>query len=136
MAEQETNVYSFTTTEQDAYLDRVIEEASPEVDFILTTQHNTVTGERNRATLLFRRGIVCLAGLVPFDAKLTLGRTPLIDLLEKIATPDSNPYEWVELEIEADSEELDEELINLRNEIRRLTNILTGRVIRVNVESF
>jgi hypothetical protein len=133
MAEQEANVYSFTTTEQDAYLDRVIEEAQSDVNFILTTQHNTVTGERNKATLLFRKGIV---GLVLVDASLTIGRTLLVDLLDELATPDSDPDEFAELEIEADSESLDEELINLRNEIRRLTNILTGRIIRVNVESF
>jgi hypothetical protein len=133
MAEHEANVYSFTTTEQDAYLDRVIEEAQSDVNFILTTQHNTVTGERNKATLLFRKGIV---GLVIVDASLTIGRTLLVDLLVELATPDSDPDEFAELEIEADSEELDEELVNLRNEIRRLTNILTGRIIRVNVESF
>jgi hypothetical protein len=133
MAEHEANVYSFTTTEQDAYLDRVIEEAQSDVNFILTTQHNTVTGERNKATLLFRKGIV---RLVLVDASLTIGRTPLVDLLDELASPDSDPHEFAELEIEADSEELDEELVNLRNEIRRLTNILTGRIIRVYVESF
>jgi hypothetical protein len=127
------NTYSFTTTEDDAYLDRVEKEAQPDVNFILTTERSTIHGAGRITHLLFRKKVTALA-LV--DSSLTLGRAPLGDLLLELATEGSLPNEWAELSIEADEETLAEELVNLRNELGRLNNLLHGRVVRVTVESF
>jgi hypothetical protein len=134
------NTYSFTTTEDDAYLDRVEKEAQPDVNFILTTERSTIHGAGRITHLLFRKKITALALL---DSSLTLGRAPLGDLFRELATEVYLPNEWeelsnewAELSIEADEETLAEELVNLRNELGRLNNLLHGRVVRVTVESF
>jgi hypothetical protein len=134
MAHTETeNTYSFTTTADDAYLDRVEEEAQPDVNFILTTERSTIHGAGRITHLLFRKKITALSFL---DSSLTLGRAPLGDLFRELATEGYLPNDWAELSIEADEETLAEELVNLRNELGRLNNLLHGRVVRVTVESF
>jgi hypothetical protein len=127
------NTYSFTTTEADEYLNRVAEEAQPDVNFILTTERSTVKGTGVTANLLFRKKITALS---LYNNGLTLGREPLENLFVRLCVTDSQPNDWSALSIEADEETLTEELLNLRNEIGRLANILSGRTVRVNVESF
>ena len=132
----ESNVYSFTTTEDDPYLDRVLDEAEQDVDFILTTEKHTLHGDGNYATLTFRKSVASIALM---DANLTLGRRTLGEWLESIieaAERGDDTSAWAEVQINGTPEEIEEELVNLRNEINRLKNIIQGRVVRVKVESF
>ena len=54
------NVYSFTTTLSDGYLARVLEEVASDTDFVIVTEHHTLSGESEKATLAVRKTITSL----------------------------------------------------------------------------
>jgi hypothetical protein len=131
--QNEENTYGFTTTEDDGYLERVAAEAAPETNFIIVTERHTVVGEGNWSYLLARKEV--LGGIGLFLPELTLFGRELgefaLDLLE-----DYGEGEWEHFVISGDPESVTEELERVRNEVRRINNIVTGRVVRVAVESF
>ena len=130
------NVYSFTTTLSDGYLARVLEEVTADTDFVVITEHHTLSGESEKATLAVRKTITSLGYFFP---GLKLAGKPLVDwfheAIESIVD-DADTNEWSSVVLEGDSDSVAEELERIRNEVRRIKNIKDGRVVRVYVESF
>jgi hypothetical protein len=130
------NVYSFTTTLRDDYLARVLEEVAADTDFVVITEHNTLSGESEKAALAVRKTITSLGYFFP---SLKLAGKPLVDwfheAIESIVD-DADTNEWSSVVLEGDSDAVAEELERIRNEVRRIKNIKDGRVVRVYVESF
>lgn len=134
------NTYGFTTTANDEYYDRVLAEASPETNFIIATERNTVTGDGQNFVTMFVRKRVFVFGLLIPDA--TIAGTPLFELLVGAAEDyrdngsetDQVGDEWSQVVVYSD--DVPAELETLRHEIRRIDNVLNGRVLRVTVESY
>ena len=130
------NVYSFTTTLSDGYLARVLEEVASDTDFVIVTEHHTLSGESEKATLAVRKTITSLGYFFP---GLKLAGKPLVDwfheAIESIVD-DADTNEWSSVVLEGDSDAVAEELERIGNEVRRIKNIKDGRVVRVYVESF
>lgn len=132
--------YGFTTTPDDEYLSRVLDEAAPGTNVIITHDRDTSKQESDEygsiATLSVRNYVLALGLVYP---ELTLAGKPLLewllDLAEDERTVDEdlvNGWSTVTGEFEDVSEELD----STRHEVRRINNLLHGRTIRVNVESY
>jgi hypothetical protein len=135
--QNEGNVYSFTTTPQDEYILRVVEEATEDTDFIFLTERNTLLGQGRTAQIAVRMSILVIA---VFDPTLTLAGRPVEDLFVEILKDSlENPTdvgEWFVIGVNGDPADIEDELERVRNEVRRIKNIKEGRVVRVNVESF
>ncbi len=131
--------YSFTTTLQDDYILRVVEEAAEETDFIVLTERNTLFGRGNQAQIAVRKSILVAA---VFSDSLTLAGRSLGDIFADVLTEDlqlenvDEASDWFVLTVTGDPDDIDDELERIRNEVRRIKNIKEGRVVRVNVESF
>jgi len=134
------NVYGFTTVPSDEYFDRVLAEATPETNFVISTERNTVTGDGSDTIVLHvRKRIFILALAIPDD---TLVGTPLADLLDAAAEDfiqsdrdaSEEGNDWAQAIIVTN--DVERSLESLRHEIRRIDNVLNGRVVRVTVESY
>ena len=128
----EGNVYSFTTTEEDFYSKRVAEEATEDTNFIITTEKNTLSGETGAAVVLVRKSVLEIALFAP---ELTFFGKTLIEWLEGVVEA-NGPSDWAAARLTGDAEEVEATLDSVRHEIRRITNVLYGKVVRVQVESF
>jgi hypothetical protein len=131
------HVYGFTTTEDDNYLPRVVDEATPDTDFIITTERHTIFGEGTSATLLIRKTILVLALAIP---ELPLAGKTLGEWLLDTAFSDlengTESNEFTAVRVDGPSEVIAEELEQVRHEIRRIKNVKDGRLVRAKVESF
>lgn len=130
--QNEGNVYSFTTTEKDPYLERVVAEATNDTDFIVTTERDTVRGEGTTAVLLVRKDVVSVGLVFP---ELTLAGKTLGDWVEFLID-EPNDSDWAQVVITGEPEDIALDLVHIRNEIRRINNLKNGRTVRVKVESF
>ena len=140
------NVYGFTTTEDDVYLTRVVDEAAEDTDFIFTRERNTLKPNEGAGVILLVRKNILVLGLILPELPLA-GRTLaewLISTLESDAekvinegaSSDKLSNEWTGVAFEGDPEDIEDELERVGNEIRRIKNIKDGRVVRVEVASF
>jgi hypothetical protein len=144
------NTYKFATTPEDDYIPRVADEATNNTDFILTTERDVLNGEGTVAVLLVRKSALALGILLP---ELSLAGKLLGDWLVTELEADLNSIskstaasfdeylenehnEWAAVTVQGSPEDLELELETIRGEIRRIKNILNGRTVRVNVESF
>ncbi len=142
------NVYGFTTTPNDVYFDRVLAEASPETNFILSTERNTVADEGANASIVAIRknALAKAAHLIPFE---TLCERELVDIFTEVmeedvtkvlsgtvALEDINGNEFVLFQGMDDDATVTAKAETVRHEIRRIANVLANRVIRVTVESY
>ena len=129
-----SDTYTFTTTPDDNYFQRVIEEAAKDTNFILITERNTLERETPIAVLFVKKNVLAEVGMVYPELELagtTLGEWLASTFAEQTELP------WTFALFTGDNvEELHAELVRVRNEIRRINNILNGRVMRVTVESF
>lgn len=132
MSEKVDNVYSFTTTEDDVYSMRVAEEATEDTNFIITTERNTLLNAHGHAIVLVRKSALEIALVAP---ELTLTGKTLIGWLEGVVEA-NGPSDWAAAVILGDKEAIDEQLKSVRHEIRRIKNVLEGKVVKVDVESF
>ncbi len=128
----QSNVYSFTTTPHDEYLKRVLDEATEDTDFVITTERNTLFGRGTHAVVAVRKEILVVALIAP---ELPLAGRTLGEWLEASFDSDGNG-DWAGAIIQGDPDDIEVELERIRNEVRRIKNIKDGRVVRVNVETF
>jgi len=141
----DSNVYGFTTTREDNYFKRVLDEAKPEAKFILIT-HKDVQAHVKKLVLFVRKNILNIADKYP---TLTLATMPLSGWLELALTVDADWLMAVQMSdretdqlVEALSQEVDlieeaiarEEAIR-EQEFRQAKNLAEGRVVRVTVET-
>jgi hypothetical protein len=124
------DVYSFTTIPDDTYLERVIAEAKPNVNFILVTDKDTELRGATGAVLLVNVGLFALADFYP-DLVIA-GKT----LLEGRELAIQAEGEWVPVTFIGDKEAVEEKLETVRQQIRAINNKLYGRTVKVTVESF
>ncbi len=132
MSEKVDNVYSFTTTEDDVYSMRVAEEATEDTYFIITTERNSLLNAHGHAIVIVRKSALEIALVAP---ELTLAGKTLIEWLEGVVEA-NGPSDWAAAVILGDKEAIDEQLKSVRHEIRRIKNVLEGKVVKVDVESF
>jgi hypothetical protein len=130
--------YSFTTTPSDNFFRRVAEEASPTTNFIVVTERSTIYGPTPSAALLVRKDVLLLGLVLP---ELPLAGKSLGHWLEDTVKGDltngeafSNPWTYALIQSD-DIDAVDEELERIRNEARRIENIINDRTVRVTVES-
>jgi len=133
--------YGFTTDREDNFFERVVAEANPDTNFIIVTERDTIAGPVPQAAVLVRKTVLVLGLVLP---ELPLAGKTLGDWLTdavKIDLPlikdgeTVNP--WTYALIQSDNQEaVDEELERIRNEVRRIENIVNGKTVRVTVESF
>jgi len=126
------NTYGFTTTSADEYVRRVTEEASPDANFILMTDRNTVIPDQCRAILAVRKDVLLLALVMP-DAVLA-GRSLIRLLLDETTNP--TDLDWVLIKLEADEATVTREAEKARHTLARINNVANGRTVRVTVESY
>lgn len=133
------DTYGFTTTTDDRFFDRVIEEADPDTNFIIIKARNTVTGDGdNTAIILVRKAVFVLALAIP-EEKFA-GRT-LVAWVEEIVNDAADAIEseqefdlWTAVVVEGEG--VAAELDAIRHQIRRINNVLDRRIVRVEVESY
>ena len=133
--------YGFTTDREDNYFTRVVAEANPDTNFIIVTERDTIAGPVLQAAVLVRKVVLVLGLVLP---ELPLAGKTLGDWLTDAVKTDLpvildggevNP--WTYALIQSDNQEaVDEELERIRNEVRRIENIVDGKTVRVTVESF
>lgn len=132
MSKLNSDTYGFTTDTQDGYFSRVLEEASPETNFLIVTESSTLTGITGMVLFAKAEVIEKLGNVYPNErlAGVELGDWILHNLNGSFVpgyyTAVCGPF---------DREVAAEQAEALRNEINRLENILTGRILRVTVES-
>jgi hypothetical protein len=124
------DAYSFTTTPDDFYIERVLGEAKHNVNFIIVHDNDTRLPEFKGAILLVRVSVLGLAEKFP-DLKLA-GKT--LYELQDIAM--DNPDEWFPCVFVGTGELLEKKLETVRQQIRAINNKIHGRIIKVIVESF
>jgi hypothetical protein len=139
--EQMSDVYSFTTTPDDNFFRRIVQEANPKTNFIVVTERSTIYGPNPSAALLVRKDVLLLGLVLPTLplAGKTLGEW-LVDTVngDFTAGEGSSTYKspWTYALIQSDDQDaVDEELERIRNEARRIENIVNDRTVRVTVES-
>lgn len=130
----ELDKYSFTTSLEDNYLPRVIEEADKDRGVIIVRESVTVTpaesDAHSRAFVLVREDIINnLGDIVPNER---LGPYALGDFLLQSFKSSLGYYC---LKVEGTKAHVDRKVEAIRNDINRLYNVATGRVVRVTVES-
>jgi hypothetical protein len=96
------NVYSFTTTSDDEYLARVLEEVAADTDFVVITEHNTLSGESEKAALAVRKTITSLGYFFP---SLKLAGKPLVDWFHEaiesiVDDADTNEFEFESISLD------------------------------------
>jgi hypothetical protein len=129
--------YGFTTTVQDNYLPRVLDEAAEGTNFILLTDTNTINDSANLVLFASTTVVDGIGEALPNE---TLTGRPLGDFIlgklsgEVLVTEDGKYYILACFSLDRD--EAVREAEATRHEIKRLNNLLEGRVVRVTVESF
>jgi hypothetical protein len=124
------DVYSFTTTNDDAYLERVIAEAKPHVNFILVTDRDTERAGLAGSILLVNLRVFSLADKYP---DLVLAGKTLVEGREVAIKADGT---WVPVVFLGGESDVQEKLETVRQQIRAINNKLHGRTVKVTVESF
>jgi hypothetical protein len=140
------DTYGFTTDSEDTYFDRILAEASPETNIIVTTERNTVADEGNNAALVaIRKNALLQAALiVPYE---TFAGRELHDILVETIERDADEAtkageivasgtDWVIFQGTGNDAEIATHTETARHEARRIINVLNGRVVRVTVESY
>jgi hypothetical protein len=125
------DVYSFTTTPDDEYLQRVTAEAKPSVNFILSTDNNE--GAKFTTLLVRRSTLREVADKYPelSLAGKTLAEWIFYDIEELL---NGNKEEWLMTSnLQQDVSKVQEVV---RQQINAINNKLIGRVVKVTVESF
>jgi hypothetical protein len=131
------DVYSFTTTTQDPYLTRVVEEAPDDKDFIvvaetLTTDADAGENRLYNLYLLIREAYLdMVADNYPNHVflKHELGDVRMKGLVNQNQVP--GYYTFTKLSVP--KSELDSVEVSLSNEINRLKNLAEDRIIKVTV---
>ena len=137
----ENDVYGFTTTLTDNYLDRVVAEALPETNFLAICEKRT-DGPVNEPSLsnlmvLFRYSYLeQLADKDPeFEflgnpvGEIVLERTVGLALGKTLLLEDWVIYTLDEL----DEEALDKAMTSAVHTMNRVDNLVSGRIVKVNV---
>lgn len=126
-----SNAYTFRTTHDDDYLERVMEEADPKANFLLVTDDDKFTGERGMFTLV-RKEVTALSYIFPH---LKLGDLSLGEYMDHaLEMPKNQPF--VALYTSGPREEIDRLNETTEHDIRHINNIMTGRTTQVTVQSF
>lgn len=127
------DVYSFTTTQEDDYVDRVVVEASKGKNVFLLREHNTATKNEHVFVLIREEYLNKLANKYPNEQFCgeTLGDLLLMGLQNEWRLV---PGFRVMLAFDQSSFEADKLLTAAKNDTKRLQNLDSGRVIRVTVE--
>jgi hypothetical protein len=131
------DVYSFTTTTQDSYLTRVVEEAPDDKDFIVVAETLTTdadAGENrlyNLYLLIREEYLDMVADNYPNHVflKHELGDVRTKGLVNQNQVP--GYYTFTKLSVP--KSELDSVEVSLSNEINRLKNLAEDRIIKVTV---
>ena len=130
------DVYGFTTTTDDGFLVRVAEEAADDTNFIIVTGKETTSNERLLVILIRNEVVEKIADVDP-QAKIagqTFGELYFdVTLKNRQVEPE---YDFFALYFNGSQEEIEREIVVVRNEIRRLNNLVNDRTVRVTVESF
>jgi len=142
-----SDFYTFRTTNDDNYVQRVVDEASPKTNFLLIQDEDKLTGNKGLIVMV-RNKITALGALFP---ELRIGDPTLHEWLvqslkqsaEKyIGTNDINgdtekaSEEFTSLVIEGNPEGIESARQTIEHQIRHINNILTGRTVQVEVQSF
>lgn len=126
-----SDVYSFTTTQNDTYWPRVLDEANPNVNFILVAEKSS-EHDSYLANLFIRLNVFGLADTYP-DLQIA-GKTLLEGREHAIQQADDS--EWVQVMILGFPEVVKAKLETIRQQIRSINNKLSGKTLKVSVESF
>lgn len=132
------DTYGFTTTYDDVYIHRVLDEADASTNFVITYDRDTLGNGDSIATVSVRNYVLALSLLYP---ELNLAGRPLFDWLVILAdeSPDAGEEiinEWSTATISGDVDDVAASVETVRHEVNRIGNILNGRIIRVGVESY
>ena len=132
MSKFKSDSYSFTTDTQDGYFKRVLDEVSPETNFLIVTESSTLTGATNMVLFAKKEAIDAIGEVYPNER---LAGTELGDWIITNLGVSVFPGYYAAACGTFSREEGEEKADGVRSEINRLENILSGRILRVTVES-
>jgi len=129
------DTYGFTTTLDDPYMDRVVDEALLDKNFLVIKETHTVEKLSFIYVLVRQNFFDDLAENYPNERFLnsTLGDVYLKSLDATIEGPIKDFYVYQVGPLNKD--ELGNAYVTLDNDITRLNNLASGKVLRITVES-
>ena len=129
--------YSFTTKVNENYFYRVLDEAPKSANFLLITDASTVDNTVNLVLFIKRETFDALAEQFPNERllKTELGEWILARDAGQLHVTEGDRF-YAAVRVGLDRELAEKEALSVRNELKRLQNIIDGRTVRVTVENF
>ena len=136
-----SSTYSFTTTRNNAFINRIADEMDSSANFAIISAVDKKDGARSLEVLIRRTAAQKVADINP--------NTPIADnmfgtlaMLSKKSefnnhgTNDISEYPFLIVTFTGSYDNIDKQLETFRHQIRHAANLLEGKTVKVTVESF